>query len=140
MTRSDSIRQEIPELVVNDTGFGSRQSPEPRAGLSLGQLLIVKRSCNNRRRELGTTRDGEEYPDVKARIEAAATEAGRKPEDIGTEAGVAVVGPRKDQWQERVSNWHKTGLTHLCLRTLGGGLAVDGHIPTMRAAVAELPI
>jgi alkanesulfonate monooxygenase SsuD/methylene tetrahydromethanopterin reductase-like flavin-dependent oxidoreductase (luciferase family) len=82
----------------------------------------------------------EDYPDVKARIDAAATEAGRNPGEIGTEAGVAVVGPREAEWQERVTNWHKTGLTHLCLRTLGGDLAVNDHIPTMRAAVAELPI
>jgi probable F420-dependent oxidoreductase len=82
----------------------------------------------------------EDYPDVKARIDAAAAEAGRNPGEIGTEAGVAVVGPREAEWQERVTNWHKTGLTHLCLRTLGGDLAVNDHIPTMRAAVAELPI
>ena len=82
----------------------------------------------------------EDYPGVKTRIDAAAKNAGRNPADIGAEAGVAVVGPRKDEWQDRVRNWHETGLTHLCLRTLGGGLAVDEHIPTMRAAVAELPI
>jgi probable F420-dependent oxidoreductase len=82
----------------------------------------------------------EDYPGVKARIDAAAAEAGRNPGEIGAEAGVAVVGPREAEWQERVTNWHKTGLTHLCLRTLGGDLAVNDHIPTMRAAVAELPI
>ncbi len=37
----------------------------------------------------------EEYPQVKARIDAAALEAGRDPQEIGTEAGVAVVGPRE---------------------------------------------
>lgn len=82
----------------------------------------------------------EEYPDLKARIDAAAVDAGRDPNDIGTEAGVAVVGPREAEWRDRVKNWHETGLTHLCLRTLGGGLAVDEHIPKMREAVADLPI
>lgn len=82
----------------------------------------------------------EDYPGVRARIDAAAREYGRDPQDIGTEAGVAVVGPRQAEWRERVSNWHTTGLTHLCLRTLGGGLTVAQHLPTMQQAVNELPI
>lgn len=82
----------------------------------------------------------EEYLDVRARIDAAAQAAGRDPAAIGTEAGVAVVGPRQAEWRDRVSNWHDTGLTHLCLRTLGGDIAVHDHIPTMRAAVEDLPV
>jgi len=82
----------------------------------------------------------EEYPDVRARIDAAARAAGRDPQDIGTEAGVAVVGPREAEWQARVLNWHQTGLTHLCLRTLGGGLDVAAHLPTMERVVRELPL
>lgn len=82
----------------------------------------------------------EEFPDVKARIDAAATANGRDPADLGMEAGVAVVGPREAEWRDRVSNWHATGLTHLCLRTLGGDIPPDRHIATMRAAVADLPI
>ena len=82
----------------------------------------------------------EEYPELKARIDAAAVDAGRDPNDIGTEAGVAVVGPREAEWRDRVKNWHDTGLTHLCLRTLGGGLTVTEHIPKMREAVTDLPI
>ncbi len=82
----------------------------------------------------------EEYPQVRARIDAAAEAAGRSAEEIGTEAGVAVVGPREAEWRDRVTNWHATGLTHLCLRTLGGGLEVADHIPRIQQAVAELPI
>jgi len=82
----------------------------------------------------------DEYPGVRARIDAAAGDAGRDPSAIGTEAGVAVVGPREAEWRDRVKNWHDAGLTHLCLRTLGGGIEVNEHIPRMRAAVAELPI
>ena len=82
----------------------------------------------------------EDYPDVRGRIDAAGEAAGRDPSSIGTEAGVAVVGPREAEWQDRVSNWHDTGLTHLCLRTLGGGLAVAEHQPTLERAMAELPI
>jgi alkanesulfonate monooxygenase SsuD/methylene tetrahydromethanopterin reductase-like flavin-dependent oxidoreductase (luciferase family) len=82
----------------------------------------------------------EEYPHVKGRIDAAAITAGRDPGDIGTEAGVAVVGPREAEWRDRVRNWHDIGLTHLCLRTLGGDIPIGQHIPRMRAAVEELPI
>ena len=82
----------------------------------------------------------EDYPDVRARIDAAAREAGRDPDSIGTEAGVAVVGEREAEWQDRVSNWYQTGLTHLCLRTLGGGLERGEHLPKMQAVVDQLPI
>ncbi len=82
----------------------------------------------------------EDYPAVRARIDAAAERHGRNPADVGTEAGVAVVGPRETEWRDRVKNWHDTGLTHLCLRTLGGGIELADHIPRMRNAVAELPI
>ena len=78
----------------------------------------------------------EEYPEVKARIDAAAVAAGREPGDIGTEAGVAVVGPREAEWQDRVRNWRETGLDYVCLRTLGGGLDADGHLRKL-AEVAE---
>ncbi len=82
----------------------------------------------------------EEFPTVKARIDAAAIDAHRDPNSVGTEAGVAVVGPRESEWQQRFKNWHETGLTHLCLRTLGGGLAVNEHLPRMRTVVAEMPV
>lgn len=82
----------------------------------------------------------EEYPEVRARIDATAHSAGRDPAAIGTEAGVAVVGPRQAEWRDRVSNWHDIGLTHLCLRTLGGDIGLHDHIPTMRAAVEDLPV
>ena len=82
----------------------------------------------------------EDYPALRGRIDAAAREANRDPLKIGTEAGVAVVGERESEWRERVSNWHKTGLTHLCLRTLGGGLSVAEHLPRLERAMKDLPI
>ncbi len=98
------------------------------------------------RRRIGTLADGwfvlcdpSQFPEVRDSINAHAVEAGRAPEDLGMEAGVAVVGPRKDEWQERVSGWQDLGLTHLCLRTLGGGIGVSDHIPTMRDAVSRIP-
>ena len=74
----------------------------------------------------------QQFPAISADIDAAASSAGRDPANIGTEAGVAVVGPREAEWRERVKGWRKAGLTHLCLRTLGGGLAADQHLAKMR--------
>ncbi|MDE0941614.1 MAG: LLM class F420-dependent oxidoreductase [Alphaproteobacteria bacterium] len=98
------------------------------------------------RRRIGRWADGwfalcspEEYPEIRDDIRAEASAAGRDPDAIGTEAGVAVVGPREAEWQTRVAGWREAGLSHLCLRTLGGGISADQHIPRMRQAVAELP-
>ena len=80
-----------------------------------------------------------EFPDVSAKIAAAADAAGRDPNDIGTEAGVAVVGSREAEWQDRVIEWQKAGLTHLCIRTLGGDLDTQGHIDKLGEIVNEIP-
>ena len=99
------------------------------------------------RRRIGRLADGwfvlcspEDFPEVQASILSEAEAAGRAPGDIGTEAGVAVVGPREAEWQDRVKGWHDIGLTHLCLRTLGGGLDAQQHLDRMRRAYAELPV
>lgn len=81
----------------------------------------------------------EELPQVRDAIFAEAEEAGRDSNELGMEAGVAVVGPRESEWQARVSNWHKEGLTHLCLRTLGGGLSNSQHLDKLKQTMAELP-
>lgn len=98
-------------------------------------------------RRIGQHADGwfvmsspEEYPTVLAEINAAAVKAGRDPSEIGAEAGVAVVGAREAEWQSRVSHWHDTGLSHLCLRTLGGNLEVDDHIRVLTRVMGELPV
>lgn len=98
------------------------------------------------RRRIGRQADGwfvlcspEQFGALKADIDAAAQAAGRDPAAIGMEAGVAVVGPREAEWKERVAGWGAKGLTHLCLRTLGGGLEADAHLTVARRAFAELP-
>lgn len=98
------------------------------------------------RRRIGRQADGwfvlcdpEEYPGIRDEIHAYAREAGRDPAGIGTEASVAVVGPRQAEWKDRVSGWRQAGLSHLCLRTLGVGLDARAHIETMRRAHAEIP-
>lgn len=81
-----------------------------------------------------------EFPSVRQSISEAAELTGRGPTDIGTEAGVAVVGAREHEWKQRVNGWYDLGLTHLCLRTLGGGLSTSEHISKMNETVRELPI
>ena len=97
-------------------------------------------------RRIGAQADGwfvlctpEDFPDVKGRIAAAAESAGRSPEQIGAEAGVAVVGPREAEWRERVAGWRARGLTHLCLRTLGGGLSAQQHLDKLAEIVDQIP-
>ena len=97
------------------------------------------------RRRIGRQADGwfvlcspEQFPAVKADIDAAAAAAGRDPAAIGMEAGVAVVGPREAEWHDRVRGWLAADLTHLCLRTLGGGLEGDAHLVKMQEAWAQL--
>lgn len=81
----------------------------------------------------------EKFPQLQAKIAAAAESAGRRPSDIGAEAGVAMVGPRESEWQDRVRGWRKAGLTHLCLRTLGGDLKPAQHLAKLREIVDQIP-
>ena len=100
----------------------------------------------NVRKRIGRQADGwfvlcspEEFVAIDGDIRSAADDAGRSPSAIGTEAGVAVVGPRQAEWQDRVRGWRELGLTHLCLRTLGGDLSTDQHLTEMQRVVAQLP-
>ena len=97
-------------------------------------------------RRIGQQSDGwfvlcspEEFPDIQESIFEQADEAGRSSDELGQEAGVAVVGQREAEWKDRVSNWNQIGLSHVCLRTLGGGLSIAEHIPTLERVVHELP-
>ncbi len=78
----------------------------------------------------------EQFDDLAGPIAAAASAAGRRPEEIGAEASVAVVGDGADDWQERVETWRAKGLTHLCLRTLGADLTAAQHLDALASAAA----
>ena len=126
---------------VQDMGINplpvQKRIPLWYGGASVPSDPVVKR--------IGTFCDGwfalcspEEYPEVNARIEAAAIEGGINSTDIGKEAGVAVVGPREAEWQSRVSNWRQTGLDYVCIRTLGGDLtAPQQHLDKLREVSPE---
>ena len=74
----------------------------------------------------------EEFPKLNEKIICRASVAGRSPLEIGTEAGVAVVGPREAEWKDRVKNWNEIGLSHLCIRTLGGDLSPNQHLAKLK--------
>ena len=79
----------------------------------------------------------EDYGGIRKNIDEAALKAGRDPNSIQTEAGVAVVGPREMEWQSRVINWEKMGLDYICLRTLGGELTPQQHLDKLAKVVPE---
>jgi probable F420-dependent oxidoreductase len=81
----------------------------------------------------------EDFPSIQERIALRARAAGRDPATIGTEAGVAVVGPREAEWKDRVRGWRRMGLSHLCLRTLGGDLSPEEHLAKLRQIQDEIP-
>ena len=108
----------------------------------IGGRSTPSRSVVNR---MGAHADGwfvlcspDEFPAVKGAVSSAAQAAGRDPNAIGTEAGVAVVGPREAEWRRRVAGWRELGLTHLCLRTLGGGLNASQHLERLEQVAGEV--
>ena len=97
------------------------------------------------RRRIGELADGwfvlcdpDAFSALRDSINSYAEAAGRDGANLGMEAGVAVVGPRQAEWQSRVQDWSDRGLTHICLRTLGGGLEVAEHLPTLQAVAEQL--
>lgn len=84
--------------------------------------------------------DPSDYPMLKQQIAEEAKKVNRDPTLIGTEACVAVVGPREAEWQSRVKHWHGTGLTHLCLRTLGGELSNQQHLDKLKEVARQIPV
>ena len=79
-----------------------------------------------------------EYEQVQDDIHKAALEAGRDPANIGAEAAVAVVGTSELEWSGQVRKWEQAGVSHLCLRTLGGNLSAHEHIAKMQQVFALL--
>ena len=81
----------------------------------------------------------EEFPEIRDQIYTEAVAAGRSVDEVGAEAGVAVVGPREAEWQDRVTGWRSIGLSHLCLRTLGGDLSPTQHLEKLAEVIEQVP-
>ncbi len=74
----------------------------------------------------------EQFAAIRSEIDAVAREAGRDPAEIGAESGVGVPGRTEAEWLGIVEARRATGVTHLCMRTLGGDLDAGGHLSLLR--------
>lgn len=75
--------------------------------------------------------DPGDFANLKARIDGYARDAGRDPATIGAESGVGIHGRTQEEWLGIVAARRDTGVTHLCMRTLGGELDADGHLDVL---------
>ncbi len=92
-------------------------------------------------RRIGRLSDGwfaiippDAVPAASARIHEEAEAAGRDPSAIGVEAAIGLTGKQPAEWLAEAEAWTEAGATHLCLRTLGGGLDAAGHLAALHAA------
>lgn len=79
-----------------------------------------------------------EYLEVREDVDNEARRAGRDPSELGTEAGVSVVGDEHGEWRGVLETWRNLGLTHLCLRTFGAKMSPEQHLSTMQDLAAEV--
>ena len=74
----------------------------------------------------------EQYPELRATIDDFAMQAGRDPATIGAESGIGIGGRSDAEWMAILGARRDTGVTHLCMRTLGGGLDAEGHLAALK--------
>ncbi len=93
------------------------------------------------RRRIGRLADGwfalmgpEAFGAVRDAVSEEAATAGRDADAIGSESAVQIVGKPEVEWLGEVAAWRETGVTHLCLRTLGVGLGTAGHLAALHGA------
>jgi len=96
-------------------------------------------------RRIGEHADGwfaictpEQYGALRARIDAFARGVGRDPDEIGAECGLGVHGRTRAEWLHILEARKRAQITHLCMRTLGGGLDAQGHLEALREIHAIL--
>jgi probable F420-dependent oxidoreductase len=89
-------------------------------------------------RRIGEHADGwfalcspEQYPDLRKQIDEYAGAAGRKPSAIGAESGLGIHGRTEAEWLDILAARQAGGITHLCMRTLGGELDAKGHLEAL---------
>lgn len=79
-------------------------------------------------------------PDEQARamverLRTATQAAGRAPESVGIEARLSLSQVPEGEWASFVDGWRRLGATHLCVNTMGMGLASPGaHIEALGRA------
>jgi probable F420-dependent oxidoreductase len=73
------------------------------------------------------------------RVRSYAARSGRDPSALGFEARLKLADVPEAKWPDFVAGWRDLGATHLCLSTMGLGLAtVDDHIHMLRRALREV--
>lgn len=82
--------------------------------------------------------DPEEFPALHDRVRKYAEAAGRDPATLGAESGVGICGRSEAEWTGLVAAREASGVTHLCMRTLGGELDASGHLKALRRIRAVL--
>ncbi len=73
----------------------------------------------------------DDFADLRARIDDVARAAGRDPAQIGAESGVGIQGRSDAEWLDLVEARRATGVTHLCMRTLGADLDGGAHLAAL---------
>jgi len=77
--------------------------------------------------------------DAIERIRRAAAEAGRDPAAIGIEPRLTLSAVPEQDRRAFVDDWRDLGATHLCVNTMGMGLAtLDDHLAALRDALAVI--
>jgi probable F420-dependent oxidoreductase len=98
-------------------------------------------------RRAGELGDGwlpERPPDETARamvgrVRSYALGAGRDPSKLGVEARLVLSEVPEPKWPDFVAGWRDLGATHLCLNTMGLGLATaDDHIRMLHSTLRDL--
>ncbi len=120
---------------IHDVGINPLPIQRPISML-IGAKASPSKNVINR---IATLSDGwfvlctpEEFLILQTKINDVAKAMGRDSTAIGTEAGVAVVGGREHEWENRVKIWKMMGLSHLCIRTLGGELSPKQHLDKLQ--------
>jgi probable F420-dependent oxidoreductase len=77
--------------------------------------------------------------DMLERVRGYAREAGRDPAQIGFEPRLSLAQVPEREWAEFATGWRELGATHLCVNTMGFGLASpDDHVAALRHALSIL--
>jgi probable F420-dependent oxidoreductase len=73
------------------------------------------------------------------RMHAYARAAGRDPAQIGLEPQLSVARVPEAEWEAYVAGWRALGATHLCVNTMGAGLAsLDEHVAMLERVKTRL--
>ncbi|MGW3119905.1 LLM class F420-dependent oxidoreductase [Streptomyces sp. NPDC001107] len=107
--------------------FGGNAEPVLRRAGELGDGWLPQRGPDETARAM------------VRRVRTYAVQAGRDPGAIGFEARLKLAEVPRAEWADFVAGWRDLGATHLCLSTMGLGLAtVDDHIRVLGSTLREL--